>query len=389
MPPSDRIPLARPRLEPEAEAAVRDVLRSGQLVRGARVAAFERELAERLGVPHVIATSSGTAALHVALAALGVGPGDEVVLPDLTFPSLANVIEHLGAVPVTVDVSPETYNATPDDLLAAVTPRTRAIVPVDQFGLPAVVAPLVAAEPEAAWSLVVDAACSIGGERDGVPCGTAGRVGCFSFHPRKLIVTAEGGAIATRDRALHERALALHNHGMQGEGWLRFREAGWHYRLSDVHAALAAGQLSRLSAQIAERRELARRYDGALESLDGARVPAGHRDPAHVFQSYVILVDEDRDRDAVLAGLRRRGVEATIGSYAIHLQPHYRERFPEQAVRPRPAAAGIFRRALALPLFPGLDWESQKRVVAALREALAEAPGRPAPGDQDTRTPRQ
>lgn len=369
----ERIPLARPLLLPEAEAAVLAVLRSGQLVRGGRVAAFEAELAALLGVPHVIAVSSGTAALHLALAAVGVGPGDEVVVPDLTFPSVANVIELLGATPVTVDVSPDTFNAAPEDLLAAVSPRTRAIIPVDQFGLPALVAPLVSAERAAGWALIPDAACSIGGARDGLPCGTAGSVGCFSFHPRKLIVTAEGGAVATRDEALAARVRALQNHGMEGSDFQRFRAAGWNYRMSDLHAAVAAGQLAALPAQIAERRKLAGWYDAAFAGVDGIEVPEGHRDPAHVFQSYVVLVAEGVRRDAVLAGLRRRGVEATIGSYAIHGQPHYGERWPALAALPRPGATAVFERSVALPLFPGLTRAAQERVVTAVAAAVRDA----------------
>lgn len=366
----ERIPLARPALEAEAEAAVLAVLRSGQLVRGDAVVAFEHELAALLGVPYAVAVGSGTAALHLALAAVDVGPGDEVVLPDLTFPGVANVIEHLGAIPVTVDVSVETFNAAPDELLAAVTPRTRAVIPVDQFGLPAVVAPLVAASARGGWALVPDAACAIGASRDGVPCGTGGALGCFSFHPRKLIVTGEGGAVATHDEALADRVRVLQNHGMEGDGFCRFRRLGWNYRMSNVHAAVAAGQIARLGEQIAERRQLAAWYDESLSQIAGVRIPVGHRDPANVFQSYVVLLEEDVSRDAVLQGLRRRAVEATIGSYAIHLQPHYRERFPEAAARPRPRSAAAFRQSIALPLFPGMARVWQERVVAALAEAI-------------------
>jgi len=369
----ERIPLARPPIEAEAESAVLAVLRSGQLVRGEPVAAFERELANLLGVPYVVAVGSGTAALHIALAAVGVGPGDEVVLPDLTFPGVANVIEHLAATPVTADVSLETFNASPEDLLAAVTPRTRAVMPVDQLGLPAVIAPLVAAAHGARWSLVPDAACAIGAERDGQMCGTAGTAGCFSFHPRKLIVTGEGGAVATRDPSVFARVHALQNHGMEGDDFLRFRHAGWNYRMSNVHAAIAAGQIARLPAQIAERRRLAAWYGVALEGVAGVRVPGGHRDPNHVFQSYVVLLDADIPRDAVLQGLRRHGVEATLGSYAIHLQPHYRERFPEAARRPRPGAAAVFGRSIALPLYPGMERVCQERVVESLQLAIREA----------------
>lgn len=369
----ERIPLARPVVAPEAEAAVLEVLRSGHLVRGARVAALERELADLLGVPWVAAVSSGTAALHLAFAAIGVGPGDEVVMPDLTFPCLANVVEHLGATPVTVDVSLETFNATSDALLEAVTPRTRAVVPVDQFGLPAELAPLRSAAEGARWTLVEDAACALGAVRDGVPCGAGATLGCLSFHPRKVATTAEGGAVVTRDEALHQRVMALSNHGQAaGEKFFTFEEAGWNYRMSDVHAAVGVGQLASLGDGIAARRALAGRYVELLEGGRGVRVPSGHRDPSHIFQSFVVLLDGGVDRNRVLEGLRRRGVEATLGSYAIHLQPHFRRRFPELASRSRPGAAEAFERSVSLPLFPGLSEAAQERVVSALSEAISD-----------------
>ena len=312
----ERIPLARPPLAPEAEEAVLSVLRSGNLVRGTRVATLERELSTWLDDQRVVAVSSGTAALEVALAALGVGPGHEVVMPDFTFPSLANAIVHLGASPVTADISLETYNASAEALLERVTDRTRAIVPVHQFGLPCDISLLVAEAQERGLAVVEDAACAFGARLpDGHPCGTAGHVGCFSFHPRKPLSTGEGGAATTASPELHARMSLLANHGVDPDKGLScFVEAGWNYRMSDVHAALAAGQLWRLDAAIARRRALAQRYLEGLASVKGVELPAGLREGSHTFQSFVVLLSEGVNRSRVLASMRASGVEATVGS---------------------------------------------------------------------------
>ena len=366
------IPLARPETRPEAEAAVLAVLRSGHLVRGSYVGALEDAIAQRVGVPHAIMVSSGTAALDLALRAAGVGPGDEVVMPDLTFPALAAVVLHLGAVPVTVDVSLNTFNADAASLLAAVGPRTRAVVPVHQFGLTVDLGPLMAVAAERGFAVVEDAACALGATRNGVPCGRAGDAACFSFHPRKLVTCGEGGCVVTRDAALHERVARLSNHGMDlsAPAEARFAEAGWNLRLSDLHAALATGQMERLDETIARRRAVAAAYGERLDSVSEIIVPAGHRDPEHAFQAFVVLVEEGIDRDRVVRGLGARGIGATLGSYAIHLQPAFRGRVGKH---PRPGAQAAFDRSLALPLFAALSAAEVDRVVMCLVEAVEEA----------------
>lgn len=369
------IPLARPDLGPEARVAIDEVLTSGHLVRGRYVASLEGGLSRRLNGAHVLAVSSGTAALGLALRVAGVEPGDEVVIPDFTFPALSNVIEHLGGVPVTVDISLDTYNADADALLAAVTPRTRVVVPVHQFGLGVDLSALTAAAKEGDFLVVEDAACALGATCGGEPCGTVGLLGCFSFHPRKQVTTGEGGAVVTHDEALFERVARLSNHGMSpgASPDEMFVEAGWNRRLSDVHAAVAAGQLERLLEGIQRRRQVGAAYCRGLAGLEGVTIPAGLRDPNHTFQSFVVLLDEDRSRPQVIAGLAQRGIQSTIGSYAIHAQPHYRTRFPELAAQPRPAALAAQSRALALPMFPAMTMAQVERVVAALAEALEES----------------
>lgn len=370
-----RIPLARPWLAPEAAEAVQSVLASGRLVRGARVAAFERAVAAVVGVPFGLAVSSGTAAIELALVAVGVGPGDEVVLPDFTFPALSNVVEHLGAVPVTVDVSLETLNASSEELLTAVGRRTRCVVPVHQFGLPVDLGPLLEMAPVRGFTVVEDAACALGARRGGTACGAFGAVGCFSFHPRKVVTTGEGGAVTTSDPALFHAMARLSSHGMDMAvpAAERFVEAGYNFRLGELAAAAAAGQMERLEWLLAERRRVAAAYLGSLGGVAGVIVPSGLRDPEHTYQSFVVLVEEGVRRDAVLAGLASRGVEATIGSYAIHAQPHFRQRFPDAAGEGRPGSAAAFARSVALPLYVGMGPDDVARVVEALAAAVAEA----------------
>ncbi len=372
-----RIPLSRPELCPEAERAVMEVLRSGQLVRGPRVEAFEARLATMLsqGAPcHVLAVASGTAALEVALAAVGVAAGDEVVIPDLTFPSLAAAIMRLGAEPVPTDVDPDTCNASAAALLAGVTERTKALVPVHQFGLPMNVEELAAHFEGRPIAVVEDAACALGARRGGVYCGTAGRVGCYSFHPRKVLTTGEGGAIVTRDRDLYAHCKRLANHGLRTNGGeARFEEIGWNYRLSEVHAALAVGQIERLEESIARRRSLASAYCANLRERPGVTLPAGHRDGEHTFQSFLVVLDAEIPRREVISGMESAGVEVGIGSHAIHRQPFFRSRYAAREHERRlPGSRLLSRRGLVLPLFPGME----RREVDYVCEALATTIGR-------------
>jgi dTDP-4-amino-4,6-dideoxygalactose transaminase len=297
--------------------AVRQVLDSGYLVQGRNVRRFEELVASYLGMDHVVAVSSGTAALHLAVWALGLGPGDEVIVPDFTFPATANVVALVGARPVLADVSLDTFNLDPTRIAALVTSRTRAILPVHLFGLSAPMDEVLVMAERYGLPVVEDAACALGAEYKGRQCGTMGRIGCFSLHPRKAITTGEGGLIVTRDAGLADRLRSLRNHGMApGPTGYHFVMAGLNYRMTDLQGALGIVQMERLDGIIKRRRTLAVVYDSELADIPWLIRPVAPDGGQHIYQSYVTLLDQGLDRSRIMAALREDGIECTIGTYA-------------------------------------------------------------------------
>jgi dTDP-4-amino-4,6-dideoxygalactose transaminase len=362
-----RIPLCKPALGADEEQALREVLASGHLVQGPRAAALEAELSRRLLGQEVAVVSSGTAALHLALLAADVGPGCEVVVPGLTFPAPAHVVELLGARAVPVDIEPRAWSIDPEALSAALGPSTRAVIVVHPFGMPADMAAIrkiLATRPDVA--LIEDAACALGAFTADGPCGALADFGCFSFHPRKIMTTGEGGAVVGRDSARMHRVRVLRNHGQDPEAAPddRFPVPGYNLRLSDLHAALGLVQVGRLDELIAARRALAERYRDRLAGTDVA-IPAGLFDAGAVAQSLVVLLPDGADRSAVLAGLLADEIEATVASYAIHRLAWFRGRYglPADAL---PRASAVHDRGVTLPLYPGMDPSAVDRVATAL-----------------------
>ncbi|MEW2114205.1 DegT/DnrJ/EryC1/StrS family aminotransferase [Streptomyces sp. NPDC005474] len=373
---TDRIPVMIPWLGDEEARAASDAVLSGWVAQGPRVAAFERAFAERVGAEHGIAVSSCTTALHLSLVALGLGPGDEVVVPSLSFIATANAVRYVGAEPVFADVDPATGNLTTATVDAVRTPRTKAVLAVHQGGVPADVHSLRAACADWDLPLVEDAACAIGSTVGGKPVGQGALIAAWSFHPRKLVTTGEGGMITTDDAEWAARLRRLREHGMNASAAERhssskpvlesYLEVGYNYRMTDVQAAIGLVQLGKLDAMIARRRELAARYDALLRDVPGL-TPV--RDPEHGqsnFQSYWVLLAEDFPvgRDDLLAALAEAGVSARRGIMASHLEPAY-EGHPSA---PLPVTERISRDSLILPLFHTLTEAQQDRVVAALRE---------------------
>jgi len=364
------IKLARPEIGAAEIDAVARVLETGMLVEGVNVAAFETAVGRYTGARHAIAVSSGTAALHLALVAVGVGPGDEVIVPGFTFPASANVIELAGAVPVLVDIDLATFNLDPAALERLVTPRTRAIMPVHLFGQSAEMDVVAAVARAHGLKVVEDAACALGARYRGRACGALSDAGCFSFHPRKVITTGEGGMVLTDDDAVAARIRALRNHGYYVDGG-GFLEPGFNYRMTDFQGAVGVAQMSRLDGLVERRRELARLYDRVLADLDVVRPSAPpHVDP--VWQAYVVLLPEQVDRAAVTDDLRARGVETTFGTYSLGAIP----RFASHGAVPRSTEA--WRRSLSLPLHPRMADEDVASVAealaASLREVACQAP---------------
>lgn len=364
------IRITRPHLADAEARAVTGVLASGFLVQGPTVARFEERVAALTGAPHAVAVSSGTAALHLALLAAGVGPGDDVVTSAFTFPATANVVELVGARPVLVDIDPTTFNLDVAGVEAAVTARTRAIVPVHEFGLMADMEAIGHLASRRGIPVVEDAACalgasqSIGGQR--VPAGAAGDLACFSFHPRKSVTTGEGGAITARDAAIAGRLRRLRNHGLEpGRDGLDVVEPGFNYRMTELQAALGLAQAERLAWALDERRRLAARYDEALADVAWLQRPHEPKHRAHAWQSYVVLLEDGIDREGLIARLAERGVEAVRGAYAVHRLRFYRERYGYAPGR-FPAASAAHDRALALPLWPDMGMDAVEQVAGAL-----------------------
>jgi perosamine synthetase len=346
--------LAWPDVGAEEAAAVAEVLETGQLTMGPTVAEFEAELARACGVEHAVAVSSGTAALHLAVLALGVGPGDEVIVPAYTFPATANVVALAGARPVLADVDPQTFNLDPAKVELG--PRTKAIVPVHLFGRPARLEGL----PE---PLLEDAAGALGARYRGRPCGGLGAAGCLSFHPRKIVTTGEGGAVTTNDAELAERVRSYRHHGWSpSDRYNDIPSGAFNYRLSDLLCAVGIPQVRRLEQLVAARERVAAGYAERLAGLP-VRLPTADEGDRHGWQAYVVQLDR---RDEAMARLRASGIQCQIGTYALHRLSAYRDqgRFPGADV--------CFERALALPLHSRLTHSDLDRVAEALTAVVSE-----------------
>jgi dTDP-4-amino-4,6-dideoxygalactose transaminase len=367
-----RIRLAKPSVGGDELAEIERVIATGYLTQGRAVANFEQGFASMIGTTYAFATSSATTALHLSLAALGVGTGDEVVVPAYTFPATANVVVQQGAIPVIADVDPVTFAMTRETLASAVTPRTVAVIPVDPFGYPAPMQELCAFAEERGLRVIEDAACAIGARRGGHACGSFPDVGCFSFHPRKVITTGEGGMITTNDADVAERITLLRNHGgARRDGRYVFESAGFNYRLSDIAGAMGVAQLKKLPWLLATRLERARLMSRLLADVPGLLVPHEESGTVGTYQSYVVMLDEQYDRDSVIRALDRLGIETTIGTYGLHLEPYFRDRY---ALTPEmyPDATRAARHSLALPMYPDLTEDDVHRVADALTQVLTD-----------------
>jgi len=320
------IPLIKPDLSyADVAGDIEEVIKSGQLTRGRNVQEFERLIADYVGTKYAFTTTSGTTALHLSLVAAGVGEGDEVLVSDFTFPASGNVIVQCGATPILVDCRPGYFDMDMNDAENKITESTRAILAVDPFGQPCNAIDLRKLSDEHGLFLLEDAACALGARSDTHICGAWSDAGCFSFHPRKVITCGEGGAITTDDDRLAEKIEILRNHGgLANEGVsLDFVDAGFNYRLSEVQAVLGIAQIRRIEDIIGRRREIAKQYLSKLQDIDFCKIPLTTEVHGCTFQSFVILLNDNIDRDVVILGMKEAGVETTIGTYAMHAQPFF------------------------------------------------------------------
>jgi perosamine synthetase len=348
------IRLAWPDVGPEELAAVAEVLESGFLTMGPKVAEFESALAQACATEHAVAVSSGTAALHLAGLALGIGEGDEVIVPAYTFPATASAVALTGARPVLVDVDPRTMNVNAAHVYDAVTPATRAVIGVHLFGRPLDWEELQNAVPPDVV-LIEDAAGALGARWRGMPCGGLGVMACLSFHPRKVVTTGEGGAVTTSDDELDAALRRLRHHGIATRGDFEIQAPSTNYRLSDLLCAIGITQLARLDELLANRRRVAEAYNARLRGV--VEIPEADEGDEHGWQAYVVQLD---GRDEALAALRAEGIEAQIGTYALHRLGAYHDQGPF------PGADACFSRALAIPLHSRLTDEDVDHVCSAL-----------------------
>ena len=356
----DEIPLSLPDITDAEIQAVVETLRSGRLALGPRTAEFETLVAERTGRQHGVAVSSGTAGLHLALLALGIGPGDEVITTPLSFIASANCILYVGATPVFADVDPRTMNMDPPRVRDAITPRTKAIIAVEAFGNPAFMDEYRAIAAQYEIPLIEDCCEALGGFCKGTPCGGFGRVGVFGFYPNKQITTGEGGMIVTDDDRLAETCRSLRNQGRRsdkqtsraaGAAWLMHERVGYNYRLSEIAAAMGVVQMQRLDELLEKRSKAAMHYLQRLMSNTDLVLPNVDADTVMSWFIFVVRLSDEytrAERDRILEGMRRHDIGVSDYFPCIHLQPPYRERFGFKE-GDFPIAERLSGRTLALP----------------------------------------
>jgi dTDP-4-amino-4,6-dideoxygalactose transaminase len=372
-----RIEVAKPYLDEEEQRAVAQTIATGWVAQGPKVKEFEDVFASYVGAKHAVAVTSCTTALHAALAVSGVGAGDEVIVPSLSFIATANSVVHCGAQPKFADIDPETLNMDPGKIEGLITGRTKAIMPVHQVGLPADLDAVKSIADKHGLHVIEDAACAIGSEYKGKRIGGHGNMACFSFHPRKVITTGEGGMITTDDPKIAERLRRFRHHGMSVSDLERhaankviietYDEVGYNYRMTDMQAAMGLEQMRKLPEILAKRIAIAKRYDEAFSKIPYLKVPRVPAYAEHNYQSYWIEVRENAplSRDALMEKLLERGVSTRRGVMAIHKEPCYSGYNVSLPVTERITACTFI-----LPLYPSMTYEETQYVIDEIKKLL-------------------
>jgi dTDP-4-amino-4,6-dideoxygalactose transaminase len=402
----EKIPIARPSFDEEEERAVLDVIRSGWLVQGPKVADFEDQFKQFVGVNHAIATTSCTTALHLAMVGAGIGPGDEVLIPSFTFIATANAVEYTGAEPVFIDIDPATYTMDPEKVRGYLANRDgnnaaspKCIMPVSLFGLCADMDAINQIAAQYGLIVIEDAACGLGAKRENHHAGTEAYAGCFSFHPRKAITTGEGGMIITNDGDLAGTVRKLRDHGASKTDLERhlkdggsllpaFNMLGYNYRITDLQAALGVVQMGKAQEIIQERHRAAVKYDSLLKELDVIEAPFVPQGYNHAYQSYVCSYKKppigsengkntdwndvdlaNRERNRLMMALEKAGISLRQGTHAVHTLGYYKNKYGLED-KDYPVSYVADRLTITLPLFRGITHEMQQRVTDTLRELI-------------------
>lgn len=375
------LPFSPPSIGDEERAEVMDTLQSDWITTGPKTKAFEAKLKACLEAPNIVALNSCTAGLHVGLVALGVQPGDEVIVPSMTFCATANVVEHVGARPILVDVQPDTFNIDPTALARAISPKTKAIIPVHYAGHPAELDEIFSLAEHHGLSVLEDAAHAISARYKGRLIGSRKNFAAFSFYATKNITTSEGGCL-TGDTELVERARIIGHHGMNRDAWKRFDRSGsWYYEvvlpgfkynMTDIQAALGLHQLDRLKSFQARRREVVKAYQAGLGQFKCLELPVERPEVESSWHLYVIRLRLDQlriDRNVFIDELKNRNIGTSVHYLPVHMQPYYREKYgyrPEHC----PVAAEAFSRIITLPLHPGMTDQDVADVIEAIGDII-------------------
>lgn len=373
-----KIPVTKPYFDRDEEREVIKTLRTGWVVQGPRVEEFEKKFAQYIGAKYAVATNSCTAALHIAMILLGVGPGDEVIVPSFTFIATPNSVSYTGATPVFADVKLETYNLDPEDVERKITKKTKVIMPVHQTGLVAPMPELLKLAKKHKLAIVEDAAHGVGSYIKGKHSGTFGAIGCFSFHPRKSITTSEGGMLVTNNKEFDTMARIIRSHGMSISDRIRheskkfidetYSVLGYNYRMSDVHAAIGIAQFRKLDGILKKRAFLANRYTKAFSKSKYVIPPSEPKGYTHSYNSYVIRLRENVpvSRNDIMNALLQKGISTRIGIKSSHLAPHYKKK----SVTLKNTEL-LSKSVITLPLYPQMSISDQDFVIKSINQILS------------------
>lgn len=374
------LPYYQPLIEDDETKEVVDTLKSGWLTMGPKTIEFEKLIAKYTGAKHAIAVNSCTAALHLSLIALDIGRGDEVITSPFTFASTGNVIVHVGAKPIFVDIKKETYNIDPEQIKEAITTNTKAIIPVHYAGQPCDMKAITEIAEDNNLFVIEDAAHAIGAEYENKKIGNFGTTTCFSFYVTKNITTGEGGAITTNDDELADKLRILRLHGISKDAWKRYsekgnwyyeiEECGWKYNITDMQAALGIHQIKKLDAFIEIRRRYAEIYNEDLKKVDGIITPYEKSNSKHVYHLYPILL-RNYNRNEFIEKMYKRGIGCSVHFIPLHLHPFYKNTFGFKK-GDFPNAEWVYEREVSLPLYPKMEKEDIQYVIENMKEIFSE-----------------